>query len=1168
MLISLPMMLLSVGGGIWKFFADRKRYRLNLQQREEKYTAFLSQQERILDGLVYTHNNAVQATHPEIGKIIFWPNPQSPNPGLWARTPMDQDYLLVRIGSGQTPPKFTVQTPEQDALTPDPLIGKAKDVASKYSQVSGAVSIALSESVALCGPASCEMMASLLVQTAALHSPANVKIAAFLTDKDVETWNWLRWLPHVWNDGRRYIGVGSSVTAMAAELTAEIGRSSNQWIVFIPDISLLSLETMPALLNMARPSGRETQKVCFLVLCPDRSRAPQICRTVVEAGWGGQLANAYLAGPPTRTLSFSPEVTTMAEAARFAQSMAPFRPGGNEKKEAVLPSLVRLSDLFPLNAASIVQSWHNHPLNSMAVPLGLTQGQRPLMFDLHEKAHGPHGLIAGTTGSGKSETIQALLVSLAAHISPNELNFMLVDFKGGGMSNVFAGLPHVCGMVTNLDAASAMRALVAIKSELEKRQRLFARVGVNHIDDYHAMQRKGNVPEALPRLVIIVDEFAELSKTIPEFLPELVSTARVGRSLGVSLILATQKPSGVVSDQIWSNSRFRICLKVQDTMDSKEMLGRNEAAYLTRPGLGYLMVGNGEIFTLFQSAYGGVQHTASLPEGGVNQIFSVDMDGTRHKIWSNVPASASDRTEMVEAIEQIRQAAGQIGYKPMQLWLPALPERIDLESLLDQGDCPLGVADLPWRQEQRLVDMNMGNGNLLVLGAPRTGKTSVIESIVLSSAYRLTPKDIWFYLLDFGDWRLRGLEKIPHVGAVILPEEEERLQRLLAYLSSEIQERKTKENLHDLPRIVVVIDNYPEFAEQHLDDFLPQVIRMARDGGSMKVHFVFTAPSINSIPTKLSNSIGQTLALELADPSEYQIAIGMRYQPSGIKGRGLMRSDPGYEMQVAVAANMPALVEKIQQKNAGMVPARKIIEQPQVVLLENLLSSLGAMMPPATLLTGLNAETLDPVGVPVAAGWVFGMLGKVSERRVVLMSLLAGLMALNKPESLKLCLHGESMSMFADLPHVVAMNNMAETMAQIEAHQKGSHLVVVIESLDDCMKMGDPESTRLTQLLREKRGDGVCALVAGTAMRMTSSMDHLARLIKENGSGFVVGNEMSDTAALGFRTQNTAMSSLQGFGYLVLRGETMAVRYAVSRDPKGLLQRIYTRNQENVKVER
>lgn len=260
---------------------------------------------------------------------------------------------------------------------------------------------------------------------------------------------------------------------------------------------------------------------------------------------------------------------------------------------------------------NIYERWQSANIHkSISVPLGLRAKDDIVYLNLHEKVHGPHGLVAGTTGSGKSEIIQAYILSLVVNFSPYEVGFLLIDFKGGGMANLFKNLPHLIGTITNLDGAESMRALASIKSELKRRQHIFSEHDVNNINLYNKLFKAGEASEPLPHLFIISDEFAELKKEQPEFMDELVSVARIGRTLGVHLILATQKPTGVVNDQIWSNSKFKLALKVQNESDSKEIIKTPDAAFITQTGRAYLQVGNNEIYELFQSAWSGAPYAS------------------------------------------------------------------------------------------------------------------------------------------------------------------------------------------------------------------------------------------------------------------------------------------------------------------------------------------------------------------------------------------------------------------------------------------------------------------------------------------------------------------------------------------------------------------------------
>lgn len=254
-------------------------------------------------------------------------------------------------------------------------------------------------------------------------------------------------------------------------------------------------------------------------------------------------------------------------------------------------------------------------------------------------------MVAGTTGSGKSEILQTYILSMATLFHPYDVGFVIIDFKGGGMVNQFKNLPHLIGAITNIDGREINRSLSSIKAELRKRQELFAKYNVNHIDAYIKLFKKGQTDIPLPHLILIVDEFAELKMDQPEFMKELISAARIGRSLGVHLILATQKPSGVVDAQIWSNSKFKLCLKVQNKDDSNEVLKTPVAAEIKEPGRAYLQVGNNEIFELFQSAYSGA--SASFDESAQQKsftIYSLDLAGKHTPVYTKSVEKKRRRT--------------------------------------------------------------------------------------------------------------------------------------------------------------------------------------------------------------------------------------------------------------------------------------------------------------------------------------------------------------------------------------------------------------------------------------------------------------------------------------------------------------------------------------------
>lgn len=327
-----------------------------------------------------------------------------------------------------------------------------------------------------------------------------------------------------------------------------------------------------------------------------------------------------------------------------------------------------------LKEFNVLERWKkNRTYDSMKSLIGIKSGGQYCYLDLHERYHGPHGLVAGTTGSGKSETLQTYMLSLALNFSPDDIGFFIIDYKGGGMGNLFSGLPHILGQISNLSGNQVHRAMVSIKSENLRRQRVFNENGVNNINAYTRLYKNGEARQPVPHLFIIIDEFAELKREEPDFMRELISVAQVGRSLGVHLILATQKPSGTVDDNIWSNSKFKLCLRVQDRQDSMDMLHKPDAAYLTQAGRGYLQVGNDELYEQFQSGWSGAIYDG---EGGsAKQVIAQLLTSTgRAGLVGNYTKSKRKAAAKLNWIASLYEVAVQTEGKDLSVYYKFLEE--------------------------------------------------------------------------------------------------------------------------------------------------------------------------------------------------------------------------------------------------------------------------------------------------------------------------------------------------------------------------------------------------------------------------------------------------------------------------------------------------------------
>ena len=433
----------------------------------------------------------------------------------------------------------------------------------------------------------------------------------------------------------------------------------------------------------------------------------------------------------------------------FSRQLSNFKVRENASNAAI-PDMLTFLDMYKTSRVEDLDMYHkwleNRTYESMRSLIGQKAGEQPVYLDIHEKYHGHHGLVAGTTGSGKSETLQTYILSLVLNYHPHEVAFILIDYKGGGMAQSFIGLPHLAGVITNLGGNQTTRALLSINAEIKRRQRTFNEYKIKHIDAYIELYRNGEAEEPMPHLLIIADEFAELKKEQPDFVRALVSAARVGRSLGINLILATQKPSGVVDDEIWSNTRFRICLRVADKQDSNEMLKRTDAAYITGTGRGFLQVGNDEIFDEFQSGWSGAPYTPEVPFNDDSKAKAVIIGLTgKPEAVKKKKKKKGDNVKKFTQLDAMVQYAANLAeenhIKPLrQIWLPPLPGIFyldDLELTWDEKQIklPVGLADDPQNQRQFPVYLDfIRDGHLLICGSAGSGKTSLVQTILYGAA--------------------------------------------------------------------------------------------------------------------------------------------------------------------------------------------------------------------------------------------------------------------------------------------------------------------------------------------------------------------------------------------------------------------------------------------------
>ena len=575
---------------------------------------------------------------------------------------------------------------------------------------------------------------------------------------------------------------------------------------------------------------------------------------------------------------------------------------------------------------------------------------------------------------GKSEFIITYILSLALNYHPNDVSFVLIDYKGGGLTGAFKNgdmeLPHVVGTITNIDTDGLQRSLVSIRSEVKRRQILFnkareiANNGTIDIYKYQKLYHQGVLNEPLPHLLIICDEFAELKQQQPDFMAELVSISRIGRSLGVHLILATQKPSGIVDEQIRSNSKFAICLKVQDKSDSSDVIGTDKAAFLKQAGRFYFKVGNDEYFMLGQAGWAGAPYIPNQIRNEQSVIQFISNTGKVIKeVSDGVKIKANSQGEqLTNIVKTICEIAREEKFKQRKLWLEKLSDDIYIEKLKEKyknknqsndNRIIIGEYDDPERQNQDLVKLNIiESGNIVIFGAVDSGKETLLNTIIYGLVNNYTSNNLWIYFLDFGSETFKIWKEAPHVGDVILSDEDEKIHRFFKNIKEELENRKDilsnyngdydyyiKTTKKEMPIMVVFINGFENFSENYIEEYDETLLTLTREGQKYKIIFIFTCSATSDFRYRLLQNFKEKICLNLTDETQYMDVfneIGKRKLPH-VFGRGFVEiNDEIMEFQTAKIcsaenynAEIKATIEKI--KNDNKVLAKEINILPDVV---------------------------------------------------------------------------------------------------------------------------------------------------------------------------------------------------------------------------------------------
>lgn len=1013
-LYSGAMMVVSAGMGVWNYFYQGRRYRENVENRVRKYDEYLQKTEKQICNIREKEKRISLEEYPRIEERVE--QVKSFDARLFEIDKTDDDFLTIRIGDGTVESCNQVNYKSQDYVEfEDPLVDYPKQMSDKYRYVDSMpvlLELGKMNAIGFVGNRNklYQMCKNIIILLATSHYFDDVKISLFLESGDVPYFRDLRWLRNFSVDnGRRLIAYNDKNTQHLLEylytrITAAEKGSAHHVVLAYRNRAILE-HPISKYVDSAREKG---MTFLFFDECLEYVHKKCDYRVFLNNDDFSGYIQSISDGENIQRFSYS-------HISRDIVNDIAYKLGSVEISELNLEnnltkniSFYQMHEIANAVEIDIENSWKNSDVTaSLEAPIGVKSGDEIVYLDIHEKGHGPHGLIAGTTGAGKSEILQTYILSMAMRYHPYEVSFVIIDFKGGGMVNQFETLPHLNGAITNIDGKQIDRSLMSIRAELLKRQELFAQNSVNHIDDYIALYRSGKVEIPLPHLILIVDEFAELKAEQPDFMKELISASRIGRSLGVHLILATQKPGGVVNDQIRSNSNFRICLRVQSNADSTDVIDSPLAAEIREPGRAYINIGNGEIFTLLQSAYSGALVPNEEQDDDESlQISIVDLDGSRRPVYVNTVDNGNcEQTQLEAVVARIKSYCDEIKLKKMQpICLPALPDTIYLDSCDEVASnngllsVPLGIIDNPAHQEQINVSISLADENVMIIGSAYSGKTNIIHNIVRCLADTYTANDVNLHIIDCGSLIHKKYDKLCIVSSTTTMRDAESINVIFNRLCEEAEIRKEilasaccenckeyrLQGHSDMPHIIVIIDNFAVFAE-NLYDCYDRLLQLCRDGLSVGISFILTGTQYGVFGSKLSNYFNRKIAMHSINNNVYAQLFGLcKIEPDDVPGRFLIelnkvvyegQSYYAYKLndEDTISSKIEELVLETNAKSNGIV-AKRIEIIPETISADYLLGRVKVEKNADVLPIGIGFDTAQLVGLNLRGMDVLGVL--------------------------------------------------------------------------------------------------------------------------------------------------------------------------------------------------
>jgi S-DNA-T family DNA segregation ATPase FtsK/SpoIIIE len=943
------ILVVTLAGSLTLVFSQRGKAQRTRRTQREAYLAYLEDLREELSKEERERREQAQVLNPPPDALYDIVRDPA---RLWERRRLDDDFLRVRVGTGEMPVRdLKLAQQGSSVLTPPDqfMLNEASALMARFStgtELPLTVPLDRVGNVSVIGRRedTLRVARALMVQTAATHAPDDVAIALAAPGDRIGDWEWAKWLPHLL-DPEQFDGpvaarrIAPSLPQLARQIGPELRRRASYAAEVRRGLSGKDALAMTSRLlvvadghgddavELPRPDeavGLREMGVTVLHLLDERVQEPGSVTVRITVDGDRVVIEDLRQSEPVSARGVVDEIgTPFAEG--LARMLAPLRLSAEAEADAPLSGPVDFAELLGIDDVArldLDRLWAPRGERAfLRVPIGVSDSHEPVLLDLKESSElgmGPHGLCVGATGSGKSELLRTLVLALVATHPPEDLALVLVDYKGGATFAPFAGLPHVAGVITNLENQAGLveRVHASLAGEVKRRQQVLKDAGnVADIGHYAALRAEKRPDlEPLPHLFVVIDEFGELLTAKPDFIDLFLSIGRIGRSIGVHLLLSSQRIEGGKLKGLDTYLSYRLGLRTFSADESRTVLDTTDAFHLPPlPGFGYLKVDTSH-YERFKAGYvsgayrGPVQRESedtgplALAYEAYNTLGQDEDTGPEEP---QMRRRETGPTEMGVMVRQIEDA----GARPVRrIWLPPLPDAIPLDKVAGPVEVgtrgtqlagrrgplqvPLGILDDPTKQWQGqwYLDLTVAGGHAAVIGGPQSGKTTLLRTLALSLALTHTPQEVGIYGLDLVGGGLQALSGLPHVGGVAGRADRERAARTIDSVRAMLDQREELFRIHNIDsleqlrtlraagrlpelastEIVLLIDGFGALRDdfEELDDAVGDILKR---GSGYGIHVVAGMLRWNDVRIATQSQFGTRVELRLNDPSESSI---------------------------------------------------------------------------------------------------------------------------------------------------------------------------------------------------------------------------------------------------------------------------------------------------------